>query len=346
MNKIMSSASVTIKDIAKMLGISKSTVSRALSEHSDVNAETRKRILEVAQKLNYQPNAIALNLKQQRTNTIGVIIPETVNRFFAKAIGGIQRVANIAGYNVMICQSDESFITEKNNLRSLIAAHVDGILISVSGETDRTDHFEALLQKKIPVVFFDRIQEDLNTSQVFTDNYEIAFSGIEHLISQGCRRIAIIAGPQNLYNSRNRLKGYMDALKKHGLPINEDYIIHAHFRGSNVEAYTKQLINLPQRPDAVFAINDYAAVEMIHVFKKNGFRIPRDIAVLGFNNDHIGKFTEPALSTIDLSPYDMGVAAAEILLQQIKEPEYPLQKLLIKSELVIRESSQKSRLEN
>src|SRR5687767_2948639 len=138
----MGSTSVTIKDIAKLLGISKSTVSRALSEHSDVNQETRKKVMEIAQKLNYQPNVLALNLKQQRTHTIGVIIPETVNRFFAKAIGGIQRVANQSGYNVMICQSNESYITERNNLQSLLATHVDGILVSVSSETDRTDHFD------------------------------------------------------------------------------------------------------------------------------------------------------------------------------------------------------------
>jgi DNA-binding LacI/PurR family transcriptional regulator len=338
----MSSSAVTIKDIARILGISKSTVSRALSEHSDVNPETRKKILEVAQSLNYQPNTIALNLKQQRTNTIGVIIPETGNRFFAKAIGGIQRVANLAGYNVMICQSDESYLTERNNLHSLITSRVDGVIISVSGETDRTDHFELLLQKKIPLVFFDRIREDLNASQVFTDNYEIAMTGTEHLISQGYKRIAIIAGPQNLHNSRNRLNGYLDALKKHNLPIKESYVIHSHFRGVNVEEYTRALINLPQRPDAVFAINDYAAIEMMHVFKKNGLRIPDDIAVLGFNNENICRFVEPALSTIDLPSYDMGVASAEILLNQIKDPESPIQRKLIKSQLIVRESTHRN----
>jgi DNA-binding LacI/PurR family transcriptional regulator len=335
----MSSRSVTIKDIAKILGISKSTVSRALSEHSDVNQETRKKILEVAQQLNYQPNALALNLKQQRTNTIGVIIPETVNRFFAKAIGGIQRVANLAGYNVMICQSDESYITEKNNLRSLIASHVDGVIISVSSETDRTDHFDLLLQKKIPVVFFDRIREDLHTSQVYTDNYEISFAGTEHLIQQGCQRIAIIAGPQNLHNSRNRLNGYMDALKKHDRPVKESYIVHSNFTGGNIEEYTRYLINLPQRPDAVFAINDYAAVEMMHVFKKNGLKIPDDIAVLGFNNENIGRFVEPPLSTIDLPSYDMGAVSAEILLAQIRDASAPIQRKLVKSQLIIREST-------
>lgn len=336
----MASSSVTIKDIAKLLGISKSTVSRALTEHSDVNPETRKKVLEIAQKLDYHPNTLALNLKQQRTHTIGVIIPETVNRFFAKAIGGIQRIANLAGYNVMICQSDESYVTEKNNLQSLLAAHVDGILVSVSHETNQTDHFDTLLHKKVPVVFFDRICENLETSRVITDNYEIAFEGTEHLIEQGCLKIAFVAGPQNLYNSRNRLMGYIDALKKHGLPVEDHYITHANFRSGNMEEYARYMINLPQRPDAVFAINDYAAIEMIHVFKKNGLRIPEDIAVLGFNNEDICRFVEPSLSSIDQPAFNMGAAAAEILLYHIQGGNGQPQKRLIKSRLITRESTQ------
>jgi DNA-binding LacI/PurR family transcriptional regulator len=335
----MSATSVTIKDIAKMLGISKSTVSRALSEHSDVNAETRQRVLEIARKLNYAPNAIALNLKQQRTNTIGVIIPDTVNRFFAKAIGGIQRIANLAGYNVMICQSDESYVTEKNNLQSLIAAHVDGVIISVSSETDRTDHFDSLLQRNIPIVFFDRISENLQTSQVVTDNYEIAFEGTEHLISQGRKKIAIVTGPQNLYVSKHRFRGYVDALKKHNIPVRHEYIIHSNFHSGDIEAYTRQLIDLREPPDAVFGINDYAAIEMMHFFKKNGLRIPQDIAILGFNNEHICKFVDPPLSSIELSSYDLGTAAAELLFKQIKGTTRDPEKKLIKSRLVIREST-------
>lgn len=332
-------SAVTIKDIAKILGISKSTVSRALSEHSDVNSETRKKILEIAQQLNYQPNMLALNLKQQRTNILGVIIPETVNRFFAKAIAGVQKVATLAGYNVMICQSDESYATERNNLATLIASHVDGVLISVSGETETTEHFDVLLQRQIPIVFFDRICEGLNTSQVYTDNYEISFKGTEHLIAQGCKQIAYVAGPQNLYNSHNRLRGYVEAMKKNNLPIREDYIIQSHFRSQAVAQYTAQLLNLPQRPDAVFAINDHAAIEMMHVIKKNGLRVPQDIAMLGFNNEDICRFVDPSLSTIDISAYDMGAAATEILLSQIKNPGQAPQKRLIKSELVVRDST-------
>jgi DNA-binding LacI/PurR family transcriptional regulator len=335
----MNKAPVTIKDIAKMLGISKSTVSRALTEHSDVNPETRKKILEIAQKLDYQPNVIALNLKQQRTNTVGVIIPETVNRFFSKAVGGIQKIANLAGYNVIICQSNESFATEKSNIKSLVATHVDGLLVAVSHETSKTDHFDTLLQKGIPLVFFDRTCENLEASHVFTNNYEISFEATEHLIAQGCKRIAIIAGPQHLQNSRNRLNGYMDALKKNNLPIQESYIVYADFKNENIEANTRALINLAQRPDAIFAINDMAAIEMIHVLKKNGLRVPEDVAILGFNNEHISKFIEPSLSTIDYPAYELGAMAAEILLQHIKNPESKPEKKMIKSRLILREST-------
>ncbi len=171
----MKHTAVTIKEIARLLGLSKSTVSRALTEHADVNDETRRKVQSVARQLQYEPNKIALNLKQQCTKTIGVIVPETANVFFAKVMDGIQKVANEAGYNVVVCQSNESYAVEKENIRSLIANQVDGLLISVSQETDNTDHFDIILKKNIPVVFFDRICEAFTTSQVFTKNYEISF---------------------------------------------------------------------------------------------------------------------------------------------------------------------------
>ncbi len=336
----MRKAAVTIKDIAKALGLSKSTVSRALSDHSSVNGDTRKKILDLAQKLHYQPNLLALNFKQKRTKTIGVIIPETVNKFFARAIGGIQRVANRAGYNVITCESDESYEAEKSNLSSLVNSRVDGLIISVSSETERTDHFDMLLQKGIPLVFFDRIREELNTSQVVTDNREIALFATEHLISQGCKRIAILAGPQNLYNSRNRLRGYIDALEKHGIPIKDNYIFHTQFRAGNFEEQARAILDLRDRPDSVFAINDYAALELIHFFKKHGLRIPEDIAVLGFNNEAFSGFVEPALSTVDLDAQEMGAVATEILLDQIKDPGKGPQRKIIKGRLIVRASTE------
>lgn len=335
----MNNHSVTIKDIAKILGISKSTVSRALSEHSDVHSETREKVLALAGKLQYQPNAIALNLKQQRTNTIGVIIPETENPFFARAVSGIQRAANQAGYNVMVCQSSESCRTEESNLRSLIATRVDGLLISMSRETDKTDHFDAIFQKNIPVVFFDRICHTLDTSQVTTNNYEIAFEATQYLISQGCRRIATITGPRHLYTSFNRFQGYMDALTKNNLEFNPDYLLLSDFTKDSIESYTRHLIDLKEPPDAIFAKNDLIAIEMMHIIKKRGLSIPRDIAVLGFNNEPISRFVEPALSTVDHPAHDIGAASAELLLSQIKgENHHPVKKT-IKSSLLIREST-------
>jgi DNA-binding LacI/PurR family transcriptional regulator len=338
-NQAVDKKSVTIKDIARMLGISKSTVSRALSGRSDIHPETKKKIVALANELHYAPNALAINLKQQRTNTIGVIIPETTNRFFARAVGGIQKRADMAGINVMICQSSESYIAEKKNIHSLVSSRVDGLLVSVSRETDRSDHFAALLDNGIPLVFFDRICEDVDASQVYTDNFEIAMEGTEHLIKQGCSRIAFVAGPQHLFNSRNRLKGYLEALKKHDLPVKDSYVIHSHYRSDKVEEYTRYLINLPQRPDAVFAINDYAALEMMHIMKKHGLRIPQDIAVLGFNNETMSKFVEPSLSSIDHPAHDIGAAAAEILINQIRHHDMLPEKRVIKSKLVIREST-------
>ncbi len=337
----MNNHSVTIKDIAKILGISKSTVSRALSEHSDVHAETRNKVLALAKKLQYQPNVIALNLKQQRTNTIGVIIPETENPFFARTVSGIQKIANEAGYNVMVCQSSESYQTEKSNLQSLIATRVDGLLISISRETDKTDHFEAIFRKNIPLVFFDRICKTLDTAQVITNNYEIAFEATQYLIAQGCKRIATITGPRHLYTSFNRFQGYMDALTKNNLEFDPDYLLLSDLRQDSIESYTRHLINLKEPPDAIIAKNDLIAIEMMHIIKQFGLKVPRDIAVLGFNNEPISQFVEPSLSTIDHPAHDIGAAAAELLLSQIKGENHEREKKVIKSNLVIRESTER-----
>jgi DNA-binding LacI/PurR family transcriptional regulator len=330
---------VTIKDIARMLGISKSTVSRALAGRSDIHPETKQKILDLASQLQYEPNTLAINLKQQKTNTIGVIVPETINRFFARAVGGIQKQADMAGMNVMICQSNESYIAEKKNLHSLVSSRVDGIIVSISTETDRSDQFASLTEKGIPLVFFDRVFEDIVASQVVTNNYEIAMEGTEHLIEQGCKRIAFVTGPEHLFNSRARLNGYVDALRKHNLQVKDSYIVHSHYRSDKVEEYTRYLLNLPQRPDAIFAINDYAALEMIHIMKKNGLRIPQDVAVLGFNNENLCRFVEPSLSSIDHPAHDIGASAAEMLINHIRHHDMKPEKRIIKSSLIIRESS-------
>jgi DNA-binding LacI/PurR family transcriptional regulator len=322
-----------------MLGISKSTVSRALNDHYDVNPETARKVRELAAKIDFQPNILAQHFKQQRTFTIGVVIPETVNRFFAKAIGGIQQAADRAGYNVIICQSNESMEMEKKNLQTLLSSRVDGLLISISQETDQYNHFQHVINQEVPLVFFDRIVEELSAYQVHSDNYEISLQGTEHLIDQGCKRIAFIAGPQYLYTSRNRLKGYLDALEKRKIKIDDSLIIHTNYQLNTVEEYMRHLFNLRKRPDAVFAINDMAAIEIMHILKKKGFSIPHDVAVLGFNNETICRFIEPALSSIDHPAFDMGMVATELLLAKITNDALPLQKKLVTSRLVVREST-------
>jgi DNA-binding LacI/PurR family transcriptional regulator len=335
----MSKSQTTIRDIARMLGISKSTVSRALNDHYDVNPETARKVRELAAKIDFQPNILAQHFKQQKTFTIGVIIPETVNRFFAKAIGGIQQVADRAGYNVIICQSNESMETEKKNLQMLLSNRVDGLLISVSRETNRYEHLQHVISQEVPIVFFDRIVEELAANQIHSDNYEISLEGTSHLIDQGCRRIAFIAGPQHLYNSRNRLKGYLDALEKRAITVDDSLIIQTNYQLNTVEEYVRHLFSLRIRPDGIFAINDMAAIEIMHILKKRGISIPHDVAILGFNNETICRFIEPALSSIDHPAFDMGLAAAELLLAKIANDDLPLQKKLVKSRLVVREST-------
>lgn len=335
----MSKSAATIRDIALILGISKSTVSRALNDHYDVKPETAKRVRELAAQIDYHPNLLAQHLKQQRTNTIGVVIPDTVNRFFAKAVGGIQQVANQAGFNVIICQSNETLALEQNNLKTLLASKVDGLLISVSRETDRHEHLQYAIDKEVPIVLFDRIIEELQASQVYSDNFEISFQGTEHLLMQGCRRIAFIAGPRHLYNSRNRLAGYLAALKKYDVHVSDSLIIDTNYGSNDVEEYMRHLLNLRQKPDGIFALNDMSAMEIIHILKKRGLNVPKDVAVLGFNNETICRLVEPSLSSIDHPAFDMGAAATELLLKQITKNETVIEKRLIKSRLVVREST-------
>src|SRR6186997_1771573 len=216
---------VTIKDIARELGISPSTVSRALKDHPDISPETKKAVNELAEKLNYQPNIVALSLRQSKTNTLGVIIPELVHFFFSTVISGIEDVAYSAGYNVIITQSNESLQREKIDIKALFNSRVDGMLISVSRETNNFEHIEAILAKGVPMVFFDRVYENANSSMVIVDDLSGAKDATRHLIEQGCKRIAHLEGPPNLVISKQRLQGYLDAMNEGGMPIDQSLII-------------------------------------------------------------------------------------------------------------------------
>ncbi|WP_077921806.1 LacI family DNA-binding transcriptional regulator [Spirosoma sp. 209] len=330
----------TIVDIAQQLGISKSTVSRALTGHPNVNSKTRQRVLDLAEQLDYQRNQLAISLLTSQTRTIGIIVPEFLSFFFPKVIIGAQEVLAEAGYNVVICHSNESYETEVTNARALMASRVDGLLVSHTKDTRNFDHFRIFQRKGIPVVFFNRVCEDMSVSKVTVDDYEGAFQAVEHLIQTGRRRIAHLAGPDSLPNSRHRLNGYRDALRHYQIPEEAELVISYDLTLEKANIYVNHLLNLPQPPDALFAVNDPTAIEALKVIKGRGLRIPDDIAIVGFSNDPASALVEPGLTTVAQPVSEIGQQSARLLLRQLAaeagaEPET----VVLPTELIVRSST-------
>jgi LacI family transcriptional regulator len=336
----MKDPQATIRDIALKLNISISTVSRAIRGVPEVNAETRKAVLEMAEKLNYEPNRVAQSLRIKKTNTLGVIVPEIAMHFFSSAISGMQEYSASHGYSIMICQSMESVAIEKSNIHMLVSNRVDGLLISLSSETKNIDHLQQLVNKKIPIVLFDRVSDDLNVSKVIVDDHDGAFKAVDYLVKTGCKRIAHIAGPENLCISAQRKKGYLDALIKNGIAINEDLIIHCNNRHEDPIAATKKL--LAHKPDAIFCMNDPMAILSIQVIKANGLKIPGEVSVVGFTNEPVSSFIEPSLTTVSQPSSQMGKMAAKLFIDQVEnEDSFAPITEVIATELIIRNSTRK-----
>jgi len=338
----MRSNQITIKDIARILGISPSTVSRALKDHPDINIDTKKAVNELALKLRYQPNAVALSLKNSRSNTIGIIIPEIVHYFFSSVISGIEDVASQRGYTVIICQSNERFAREVANARALLSHRVDGILISISKETNSFDHFVNLQESGIPLVFFDRIAPGINADQVIIDDIDASYNATRHLIETGCKRIAHFAGPQGLVIGRDRLQGYLNALAEAGLPIDNRLIIEAD-TFEKARNTVMEMLDAGIVPDGIFAVNDMTAIGAMQTILKRGYKIPADISIVGFSDGYLSGITDPHLSSVDQHGYEMGTTAAEILFQRIlsEETEFIPEIKILKADLIVRGSSEK-----
>lgn len=332
---------VTIKDIAKELNISTSTVSRALADKWDVNPDTRKAVLELADKWHYRPNPISLSLKQQHSLFVGVIIPEFFKSFFPEIIMGIESVLRPNGYHVLICQSNESAEIELVNLKALESKMVDGFIISVTGN-DNYSYFESLIKSNFPVVFFNRICPGLNVSQVVVDDYKWAFQATDYLIKCGYKRIVHLAGPNNLDLAQERKRGYVNALEKHGINIDADLIIPCGVQMERGVMAAHTILNMENRPDAIFAINDPVAIGAMKTLQRNGIKIPDDIAIIGFTDSKMAIVVEPNLTSVEQPTFEMGKAAAELLLEQIKnkgdEPISP-KKIVLEAKLNLRESS-------
>lgn len=334
----------TLADMAKELGISVSTVSRALNNHPAISEETKNKVKELAERFNYQPNMLALNLLNKKTNTIGVIVPEITSYFFSSVIHGIQDFLGDAGYQLMISQSEESSEKEIKLVKSLAKVRVDGFLISPTSETVDPDFYNGLVNNGIPVVLFDRDCTGLQTDKVLVDDYAGAFEAVNYLVQTGCKRVAHITGPSELSISKHRLQGYMDALSKHNLPIDKELVITANgFAPEHGVEAARQILSLRQLPDAIFAMNDGIAIGAMYVIKEAGIKIPDQISVVGFDDEPHSSYFIPPLTSVWQPVYDMGMLSARILLNRLNSDqqnnEYRYE--LLKPELVIRQSSRK-----
>lgn len=333
----------TIVDIAKAVGVSPSTVSRALKNHGDISYRTKELINQVATGMDYHPNPVAQSLNSRETHTIGVVVPDIENPFFAKVLSGIQHAASASGYKVMICQSNESHKTEVANLQAMMNNWVDGILICHSKETKSFEHIKLQLHKGIPIVHFDRICEEVKTSKILLDNVQGSEQIVDHLIAQGCRRIAVLAGPKHLYISKKRLEGYFMSLEKHGLSVLESHIAYTDFTRTAIYEALDRWLTLPELPDAIFCISDNSAIVAMVYLKNKRIRIPQDICVAGFGNDYTGEIIEPTLTSFDPFSFRIGEAAVELFFEQILSGDDFLPRTkTVKGELVVRKSTIKS----
>jgi len=341
----MKSKYTTIIDIARQLNISKSTVSRALTGHPNVKEHTRKAVHELAASMEYQRNSLALGFSKHTTNTIGIMVPEFMSTYFPSVIVGVQEVMQAAGYNVVICQHNESYESEVSNMKLLLSYCVDGIVASHTKETRNFDHFMLAQRRGVPLVFFNRVPEDMNIPKVIVNDYEAAFQAVEHLIMIGRKRIAHLAGPESLINSRLRRQGYLDALKKHNIAHDPDLVLSYDLTSEKVKIYMKHFLELSSPPDALFAINDPTAIAAMEVVKSKGLKIPDDIAIVGFSNDNSAELVYPRLTTVAQPTVDIGRAAAEMLLQEMRarvKNDYTIKKaptVQLPTKLIIREST-------
>lgn len=340
---MMKKTSVTIHDLARELNISASTVSRALNDSSRISRATKDKIKTLAHQLGYQPNTIASNLRTQKTHTIGIVVPLINRHFFSTFISGVEDLAFEAAYNVIISQSKDLLDKESRVVHSLFSNRVDGLIASVSMQTDQFDHFNLFANKNIPMVFFDRIAPDFEAHKIVVDDFTCGTMATQHLIDQGCKRIAHLAGPVSLNTYRDRMSGYLEALRKNKLAIEEELIIYN--RLTRVDGLTaiKQLLKLKNPPDAVFCGNDTSALSMIIYLRETGIRVPEDFCIVGFSNEPFSEVVTPSISTIKQPAYEMGQKAAELLIQEIECKTVPAsyQTIVMPTELIVRGSSSK-----
>ena len=336
-------AEVTIYDISKALNISASTVSRGLNNNPQVRKELRKKIMHMAQEMGYQHNKFAANLRQKRTRTIGVIIPRIDSHFMSLVISGMEKVANNSGYQLLISQSEESASLEEANIRALFNSRVDGFLVSLSYETKNIDAFHNIFRKDIPIVFFDRVFECSNCVSVVIDNFKAGYEATKHLIDQGCRKIIHVGGSMNRNVYNDRFRGFRQALAENSLEFDDNSHIITDLMDSSGEVIIRRLLSRGSMPDGIFTANDTSAVSIVCELKKKGYRIPGDVAVVGFNDDPVSRIVEPNLTTVHYPGRAMGDVAASTMIRILEGTQFEkVNSIILSHELIIRQSSLKS----
>lgn len=338
----MANSKITIRDLAERMNLSISTISRALHDHHSIGKKTAKEVKRMAKELGYFPNSIASNLRRNKTHSIGVIVPRVDIHFHSHVISGIEEVAYKSGYYVTIFQSRDSLEREEAVTELLQERMVEGVIACLALETSNCKHFAKFNEMNVPLVFYDRVSSDIEASKVVIDDYEAAFKATEHLVKIGCKRIAHIAGNQSTGIFKSRLQGYKAALENYGLTLDEQLIQFtselSYEEGVNC---AETLLSVDPLPDGIFCANDNTAISAIQVFKRANLNIPGDVAVVGFSNYPISRIIEPSLTTIDDRAFEMGQAAAKLLIRQIEDQDHIIasETIVLKTDLILRDST-------
>ncbi|MDQ2178135.1 LacI family DNA-binding transcriptional regulator [Marinifilum sp. D714] len=339
----MANKPVTIKDIAEKLNISVSTVSRALKNNPEISLQTREAVQKLAKELKYQPNPLAVALKTQKSNTIGVVVPQIVSSFYASVVKGIEQVADEFGYQVFVSSSNEKMEKEEKNVNGFLNMRMDGIILSLSRATNTYDHIHKIQDMGVPMVLFDRTSKELEVSKVVADDAAAAHSAVTHLIEGGAKRIAFLTGPEYMLFGRNRMRGYKKALEDKDMAIDETLISRCDFTVEDAKNASLELLKRSNRPDAFFAINDELAIGAMTAAKELGLKIPEEVAVVGFSNSRRSRYMEPSMSTMDQNPKQVGREAAKLLFDQMEDKPgaKDVKEVVVHADLLVRTSSER-----
>ena len=334
----------TLKDIAKELNISVSTVSRALQNNPRISSDLRQKFLKIANESKYFNTKYPESFSLRKTNIIGIIVPRISYHLYAMAISGIEKVAKENNMHILICQSDESYLEEVSLTKELMRIGVAGIIVSLASETKQFDHFHEIKKSGIPLVFFNRSCDEVEADKVIIDNFKAAYDATKHLLSIGCKKIAFIGGPNILQISNSRLLGYKKALVDANIPVKYQGIEHCNFTRESEMSIARKILYAPNYPDGILAFSDQIAINVMLAAKERGLKIPEEVSIIGFNNEPVGELLEPSLTSIDQPSFNMGIEAAKLIFKRINNPKSDFTKKVLKSQLIIRNSTNKNKV--